>query len=288
LTPASQAVGIQGLQAARVGGAAKSQIQNVLGFLADGFSQQFQVSGDNAAVNGVLQILESRGIARALSNPSLTVLSGESASFQVGGEVPIPQAFSPAMGANTGTNATTPGVFSSVEFRSFGVELTMRPMVGDDDKVTLSLSSVVDQPDEQLTTLIRDTTGTAPTTTAFQSRSIQTTTRLSDGQALLIGGLIARRATDGASYTPGLERVPLVGWLFKRFSVKDEDRELVVVVSPTVVRDRIMDMGGWDFPDVSKLSRRWVDETIRWCREQWPVATGRKPAAASRAKEAGR
>lgn len=275
LLPSSQAVGIQGTNAARVGGAGKSEVQGVLGFLSDGYSQQIQVSGDNAAISATLQLLEERGIARALSNPSLTVLSGESASFQVGGQVPVPQAFSPALGTTTGTNTATAGVFNSVEFRSFGVNLAMRPMVGDDDKVTISLSSVVDQPDETLTTTIRDSTGTDQTTTAFSSRSIQTTTRLGDGQALMIGGLIGRNSTDGASYTPGLERIPLIGWMFKRYSVKDEDRELIVVVTPTVVRDRLVDMGGWDFPNLSASARKWVDDTLKWSRDEWPVETGK-------------
>ena len=159
---------------------------------------------------------------------------------------------------------------------SAALKAAMRPMVGEDDKVTLSLSSVVDQPDESLTTTIRESTGTDQTTTAFSSRSIQTTTRLGDGQALMIGGLIARQSTDGASYTPGLERIPLIGWMFKRYSVKDEDRELIVVVTPTVVRDRIVDMGGWEFPDTSASARKWVDDTLRWSRSEWPVETGKQ------------
>jgi pilus assembly protein CpaC len=270
LQPAGAAVDVQGAQAARVGGTGSDEVQNVVGFLERGFSNQFQYAGKHIAIDSVMQILENRGIARSLSNPSLTVLSGEDANFGVGGEVPIPQAFTPAFGSTTTAGTTTPGVFNSVEFRRFGVGLSMRPLVGDDGKLTLDLFSTISEPDAVLTTLIRDTTGTDPATTAFQTRAIETTARLKDGQALMIGGLIGRRSGDDTSYTPWLESIPLVGWLFKRFAVRDEDREIVIVVNPTVVRDPIPELGIWTFPDVSQFSRRWVDSMIDFGMNKWP------------------
>jgi pilus assembly protein CpaC len=274
LSPSAAAATIQGAEAVRVGGTQTQDVQGVLSFLTGGATGQFQYAGTHMAIGGVLQVLESRGIARSLSNPSLTVLSGESANFQVGGDVPIPQAFAPAFGSATQTGTTTPGVFSSVEFRRFGVELEVRPLVGDDGRVTLDLFSKVDEPDAELTTLIRDTTGTDPTTTAFKSRSIETTARLADGQALMIGGLIGRRSGDDASSTPVLERIPVVGWLFKRFNITDDDRELVVVVDPAVVREPLEDMGTWKFPDTAPVSRGWVDRMLQFGMRQWPSAQG--------------
>jgi Flp pilus assembly secretin CpaC len=270
LQPANAAVDVQGLQAARVGGTGSDEVQNVVGFLERGFSNQFQYAGKHVAIDSVMQILENRGIARSLSNPSLTVLSGEDANFGVGGEVPIPQAFTPAFGSTTTAGSTTPGVFNSVEFRRFGVGLSMRPLVGDDGRLTLDLFSTISEPDAVLTTLIRESTGTDPATTAFQTRAIETTARLKDGQALMIGGLIGRRSGDDTSYTPWLESIPVVGWLFKRFAVRDEDREIVIVVNPTIVRDPIPDLGVWTFPDVSQYSRKWVDSMIDFGMNKWP------------------
>ena len=82
--------------------------------------------------------------------------------------------------------------------------------------------------------------GTAPCspTTAFESRSVKTTARLADGQVLAIGGLISRQLSDARAYTPWLHRVPLLGWLWKSYDENDEDLELVVVVSPTILRER--------------------------------------------------
>ena len=270
LQPAGSAVEVQGAQAARVGGTGSDEVQNVVSFLESGLTQQFQYAGKHFAIDSVMQILENRGIARSLSNPSLTVLSGEEANFGVGGEVPIPQAFSPAFGATTTAGTTTPGVFNSVEFKRFGVGLSMRPLVGDDGKLTLDLFSLISEPDAVLTTVIRETTGTDPATTAFQTRAIETTARLKDGQALMIGGLIGRRSGDDTSYTPWLESIPLIGWMFKRFAIRDEDREIVIVVNPAIVRDPIPDIGVWKFPDVSDYTRKWVDAMIDYGMNKWP------------------
>jgi pilus assembly protein CpaC len=273
LRPPTEVVGIEGAEAVRAGGTTTQDVQGVVSFLTGGTTGELQYAGSHFAMDAVLSVLQTRGIARSLSNPSLTVLSGENASFQVGGEVPIPQSFSPAFGTTTTTpDGATPGVFNSIEFKPFGVDLQMRPLVGDDGRVTVNLFSEISEPDAVLTTLVRDTTGTDPATTAFQARTIETTARLKDGQALMIGGLIGRRSRDGATYTPWIERIPVIGWLFKRFTITDEDREIVIVVNPTVVRDPIPGLGIWRFPDVAPLSRRWVDKVLEFGQKEWPHA----------------
>src|SRR5439155_27374759 len=139
LNAAQSATTIQGDQAARVG-ATGAAIQNVLSFLNGGLLNELQYSGNHLAVDAALSLLEREGIAQSLSSPSLTVLSGELAQVQVGGEVPVPTAFAPAFG---GAGAATPGVFSSVEFVPFGVQLQIRPLVGDDDTITLDVQPLV-------------------------------------------------------------------------------------------------------------------------------------------------
>ncbi|MEC7724969.1 MAG: pilus assembly protein N-terminal domain-containing protein, partial [Planctomycetota bacterium] len=195
---------------ASVGAFSDSDVQAGLASLASGFSQQVQVSGQRLALDALLQALEARGIARRLSSPVLTVLNGESAQFQVGGEIPVPQAFTPAAGASAGL-----GTFASVDFRSFGVGLGVRPLVGEHGEVTLDLSSIVSQPDSARTTVVRDSTGTAPQTTAFATRSLQTNARLADGESLLVGGLVSRLMRNDNSKTPLLGDIPLLGWLFR-------------------------------------------------------------------------
>lgn len=239
LNPALVANNIQP-SPANVGAFTDTDVQAGLASLANGFSQQIQVSGRRFALDTLLQALEARGIARRLSSPVLTVLNGETAQFQVGGEIPVPQAFTPAAGGGSGL-----GTFASVDFRQFGVGLGVRPLVGKEGEVTLDLSSIVSQPDETLTTVVRDSTGTTPQTTAFATRSLNTNARLQDGQSLLVGGLVSRNLRDDVTQTPLLGDLPLLGWLFRSKNTNFSRSELFVLVSPSVVRPPVAGSDLW-------------------------------------------
>ena len=252
LNPAQSAVAAQGDQAARVGSSGPA-IQNVLSFLNGSLLNQLQYAGAHFAIDAALSLLERQGIAQSLSSPSLTVLSGEMAQVQVGGEVPVPVAFAPAFG--TGTAASTPGVFSSVQFVPFGVQLQIRPLVGDDDTITLDVQPQIVMPDAVLTDVIRQSTGAAVPTTAFQTRALRTSSRLLDGQALVIGGLITNSTSANATGTPGVSRIPIIGRFFEGFNRNDQSTELVIVVNPVVLRTPIADAAMWMFPERSELLR---------------------------------
>jgi Flp pilus assembly secretin CpaC len=257
LNPAQSATTVQGDQAARVG-TAGAAIQNVISFLNGGLLNELQYSGGHMAIDAALSLLEREGIAQTLSSPSLTVLSGELAQVQVGGEVPVPTAFAPAFGTvatTAGAGAATPGVFSSVEFVPFGVQLQIRPLVGDDGTITLDVQPLVVTPDSVLTDSIRQSTGTAVPTTAFQTRALRTSSRLQDGQALLIGGLMSNNTSTNTASTPGLRNTPILGRLFQSFNRNDQDTELIVVVNPAVVRTPIPSAATWAFPGRDELIR---------------------------------
>jgi len=251
LNPAQSAVTVQGDQAARVGSAGAA-IQNVFSFLNGVTLNEFQYAAAHVAIDSALQLLEREGIAQTLSAPSLTVLSGELAQVQVGGEIPVPTAFAPAFGTVAtpgapGAAAATPGVFSSVEFVPFGVQLQIRPLV-----VT---------PDAVLTDTIRQTTGAAVATTAFQTRALRTSSRLQDGQALLIGGLLSKNTSTNTASLPGARDTPILGRLFQSFNRNDQDTELVVIVNPAVIRTPVPDIAMWGFPDRHELLRSVLTET---------------------------
>ena len=264
LNPAQSAVTVQGDQAARVGSLGAA-IQNVFSFLNGVTLNELQYSGGHAAIDAAFQLLEREGIAQSLSSPSLTVLSGELAQVQVGGEIPVPTAFAPAFGTVAATPgaaaATTPGVFSSVEFVPFGVQLQIRPLVGDDDTITLDVQPLVVTPDAVLTDTIRQTTGTAVATTAFQTRALRTSSRLQDGQALLIGGLLSKNTSTNTASAPGVRDTPILGRLFQSFNRNDQDTELVVIVNPAVVRTPVPNVAMWGFPDRHELLRSVLSET---------------------------
>ena len=250
LNPSESATAVQGDQAARVG-ASGAAIQNVLSFLNGILKNQLQYSGANFAIDAVLSALEREGIAQSLSSTSLTVLSGEMAQVQVGGEIPVPTAFAPAFGT-PGVGAT-PGVFSSVEFVPFGVQLQIRPLVGDDDTITLDVQPIVMTPDALLTGAIREATGGSVPTTAFQTRALRTSSRLRDGEALVIGGLTSGNTSTNDSALPWLARVPLLGRLLGSTNRNDQTTELVIVVNPVVLRTPRSEVGMWAFPDRGDL-----------------------------------
>ena len=200
LLPNADAVDLQGLGAASV---ADGDVQNVLRYLDGGITNGLQLVEGGFAVDNVFQLLVTRDIARAISRPSLTVLSGELALFQVGGEVPVPVAVTVGGG--------TDQILNGVEFRQFGVQLAIRPLVVEtgSELITLDLTPRISLPDLQLTAALRQTSGTDTGTTAFESRGARTHARLLDGQALVIGGLITQREDTSQGKTPWLGDIPV-------------------------------------------------------------------------------
>ncbi len=254
----------------------KTALQNVLAFLGGSFANEFQLTSGHFAMDAVLSYLERVGIAKSLSTPSLTVLSGEQATFQVGGEVPVQEAFVPF-----GTAAATPGgipsgnlisTFISTTFVAFGVQLSIRPLVGDDNTVTLDIQPRVVQPNTDLTATIRGATGTNPATTAFNTRALRTSARLQDGQAILIAGLLTSDMNNTQASTPGFRSVPGLGWLFRDYQKVDDSTDLVLVINPAVLRDPIPNVQLWEQPDLNELLEGFGSSSLG--RPQNPTASG--------------
>jgi len=244
LNPAGSATALQGPGAARVG-ATGQDVQNAFSFLEGSLTNQLQFSGSNWAIDSLFSFLEEEDIAKSLANPTLSVLSGELALFQVGGRVPIEQSF--------GTQVGIQGVFNSVAFIEFGVNLAVRPLVGEDDFITIDFAPEIITPDALLTQAISEATGANPATFAFESRLLRSSSRLLDGQTLLVGGLQQTQRSDTDSGAPWLKDIPMLGLLFQGFDYSDDDLEVVVMIRPTIVRDPLPDAAMWVFPDSSEM-----------------------------------
>ncbi|MCA8979875.1 MAG: pilus assembly protein N-terminal domain-containing protein, partial [Planctomycetes bacterium] len=245
LSPAGVATAVQGTNAASVGASGKA-IQNALGFLNGKASNQLQISGSKAALDSLFSLLEKEEVARSLAKPSLTVLSGETAVFEVGGEVPIDQSFATNdVGAN--------GVFNGVSFIQFGIKLAIRPLVDEKDFVTIDFAPEVTAPDAFLTAALATATGENPSTFAFESRLLRTSARMLDGATLLVGGLSQKNRRDASAQVPWINKVPLLGLLFQNFDYSDDDLELVVMVRVSIVRDPIPEASLWAFPGTNEM-----------------------------------
>ncbi|RWA79340.1 type II and III secretion system protein family protein [Mesorhizobium sp.] len=170
-----------------------------------------QIIDSNIKVDLIIEALESKGVVRTLAEPNLTTASGETASFNAGGEVPIRTVLNDAV---------------RIEFKQFGVNLNFTPIVLDDGKIHIKLAPEVS-----------DLTGFTPAgDPIFTNRKLQTTVDLRDGQSFAVGGLLSSKNTRLQEQVPWLGQVPIVGALFHNSSTQKEETELVVIVTPHVVR----------------------------------------------------
>jgi Flp pilus assembly secretin CpaC len=259
-------------------------VQNVISFLGGGIANHFQISGNHVEINSLLALLEREGIARTLSNPSLTVLSGELAFFGVGGSVPIETSIVTDFGSGAGQS----GILNQTIERTFGIKLSVRPLVELDGMITMDVIPSVSQPDAALTRQIRESTGQSLSTTAFQERAMRTSARLRDGQTLLIGGLSARTRADESSQTPFLHQIPIIGNLFKGYSYDDQDRELVVVVNPVIVREAPVNAPMWAFPTTHELMNTVPTTASLKAQREAEAQAAKDKAAKEKAEQAAR
>ncbi|GGP37446.1 pilus assembly protein N-terminal domain-containing protein [Shewanella saliphila] len=242
-----------GLEGATNQALGSGQVENALQVLGGALVNNFQVGGSEVAFDLLFSLLEKDGISRTLSRPNLTVLAGEKAVFRAGGEVPVPTSFSPNGISSGDTGGNSQGVFSGTEFKSFGIELGVRAMVDENDLITLDLSPSISTPDTLLTQQISSSTGSSLTTSAFNVRNLTTSTRLRDGQPLIIGGLVSRDISDSRDFVPGINDVPLLGKLTESSQEADTARELIIIVTPTLVREPRHDVALWQFESSTEM-----------------------------------
>jgi len=233
--------------------ASNTDISNVISFLEGGFTNQILVGGEHFNLDAVFKVLETEGVARSLAHPTLTVLSGEIAAFGDGGTVSISSSVTTSVG---GVNGGSTGVLESVQQLPFGIQLAVRPLVDEDGFITMDVAPSVSNPDFALTTLVRTTTGTPQETVAFAEKNLRTSARIRDGEVLLIGGLQDRSRKDEAGKTPFLGDIPIIGWLFQDKKFEDKDRETMITVSPTIMRDRPSQARLWSYPSTGELLGR--------------------------------
>ncbi len=173
--------------------------------------------GNGVRADALLQALEERGVVRRLAEPNLTTLSGDTASFLAGGEFPIPVA------SNLGN--------VSVEFKKYGVGLAFTPTVLGDGVINLKIEPEVSQIDPTTTITVG-----AITIPALIVRRANTTVELRDGQSFAIAGLLQSISTADQKQLPWLADVPVLGALARSASYQKKETDLVIIVTPRIVR----------------------------------------------------
>ncbi|WP_137916857.1 type II and III secretion system protein family protein [Hydrogenophaga sp. 2FB] len=164
-----------------------------------------------------LGLLEGNGLARVLAEPTLVALSGQSANFLSGGEIPVPI----AQGLGT----------TSIEYKPFGIGLTVSPTVLSNQRIVLKVAPEASELD-----YANAVTLSGVAVPAISTRRADTTVELGDGESFVIGGLVSRTTTSSVDKVPGLGDIPVLGTVFKRQDFQQNERELVIVVTPHLVK----------------------------------------------------
>jgi len=178
------------------------------GFLVSQLTNQLQLE---------VNALEQRGLARSLAEPNLVALSGDTASFLAGGQFPVPQA------GSLGTVSFT--------YQPYGVGLSFTPTVLRDGLINLVIKPEVSEIDTSHTVTVAGTS-----VPGLITRKASTTLELRDGQSFMLGGLLQNTSLTAQNQLPWLGDMPVLGALFRSSEYQKHETDLVIVVTPHVVR----------------------------------------------------
>ena len=183
------------------------------------FSSAFQLVAHSLDDNllGILSLLKQQGLSRVLASPTLVTMSGQEAEFIVGGEYPYP-----VQGDSGQTN---------IEFKKFGVMLRFTPYVTGKESITINVSPEVSSLDFSLTVM-----SGGVSVPGLRTRGGSTTLQLKDGQTFAMAGLLDEQTRTVISKVPLLGDIPILGALFTNKEFQRSETELVIIVTPRLVR----------------------------------------------------
>lgn len=189
--------------------------------------------GADTRLGATIAALERVGLVRTLAEPNLSAISGESANFLAGGEFPVP------VGRDRDGNIT-------IEYKPFGVGLGFTPMVMSEGRISLRISTEVSELSNQGSitlggSAITDQDGNvvagvpALTIPSLTVNRAETTVELPSGGSLVIAGLIKEETRQAMDAVPGVDRIPVLGSLFRSRDFANNETELVIIVTPYLV-----------------------------------------------------
>lgn len=172
-------------------------------------------------LGATIKALENKRLLQVLAEPNLLAINGKPASFLAGGEFPYPT----LQGGGAGLGAVT------IQFREFGVRINFLPRVTPRNTIRMQVAPEVSSLDFANGLVFQGFT-----IPALATRRVQTEIELESGQSFAIGGLLDNRLTESLSKIPGLGDIPLLGKLFQSRQLNKNNTELLVMVTPEVVR----------------------------------------------------
>jgi general secretion pathway protein D len=197
-----------------------------------GFSYFLNLSDAKVALNALSDLTN----VNVVSSPSLMVLNNKKATLQIGDEVPV--------ATQAAVSVITPDapIVNAITFRETGVLLNIIPRISDDGRILLDI--------EQEVSDVKSTTSSTINSPTIQQRRIKTTVSVDDGGSIVLAGLMQDRATRTRQQVPLAGDIPLVGNLFKNKDDQIQRTELLIAITPHVVKDNAqMDMIASEFRD---------------------------------------
>jgi pilus assembly protein CpaC len=176
-------------------------------------TNNFLLQSGDTQFFGFLEALRKDDLVKLLAEPTLTTISGRSARFNVGGEVPVPVPQSQGV--------------TTIEYKEFGTSVDFVPIVLGNGSIRLEVRGQVSEVDPSVSTFIAG--GSVP---GFRRRYVDTGVEMKTGQTLALAGLVYNKVETATRGTPWLMDVPWVGAAFRRNSEKVNEVELVILVTP--------------------------------------------------------
>jgi pilus assembly protein CpaC len=174
-------------------------------------------NGSNVNAAGIIRALEGDGLVRTLAEPNLTALTGQAASFHAGGEFPYRLCTT-----DTTTNVRT----CDITFKDYGIKVDFTPTVISEDRIAVKIKTDVSEIGE----IVYDGIP------SLNRRNTETALEIPSGGSMMIAGLISEKTRQNIDATPGLKKLPVLGALFRSHDFQTEETELVVIVTPVLVR----------------------------------------------------
>jgi len=204
----------------RLGGLSGSAAPSLVDQISPAVNAIFRFNMFGATWTTLIDALKEDGLVKILAEPNLIALSGQEANFLAGGEFPVPV---PQPGS--GGNAVT------IEYKSFGVSLIFTPTVLSGNKINVRVAPEVSELD--FTNAVQFSGFVVP---GLTTRKAETTIELADGQSFAIAGLLRDTTRQSVSKYPVLGEIPVLGALFRSSSFQKSESELVIVVTPHLVK----------------------------------------------------
>jgi pilus assembly protein CpaC len=188
------------------------------------------LAGSFKNITATLRAMDRAGVIRTLAEPNLTAISGETASFVAGGEFPIPN------GLSCDTTKSPPICQPSISFKKFGVSLVFTPVVLSEGRISLKVMTEVSDLSTENSMTLQVPNAASLVVPSISTRRAETTVEIPSGGSLALAGMIQEQTKQQINGVPGLMQLPILGALFKSRDYLNNQTELMVLVTPYVVR----------------------------------------------------